>query len=187
MKKLLIACFLFCLIGQVSFAEILGNNFGLSINAKTVNFTGSIGNLTANANADNMYGLGLNIKVPIKENQLCLLLEGEYNTSTSFTASGVKTDVSAYPLEINLQDSFGFLYIGGGANYTLWNVSSAGNNVTVNNGIGYQGYVGLGGILADNINLELKYTHMAASITNLGVTADLAGNTLSLGAKIWII
>lgn len=184
MKNALIACLFVCLFVPVSFA--MANNIGLSLDAKTANYTSSFSSLSATNNLDPMFGIGLAIRVPLRST-LSLLFEGQYNTATSFTNSlGVKYDLSVYPLQISLQNNVGGLYFGGGINYALWTLSGGGNSFSENNGIGYQVYAGLDGLLLGNLGLELKYTSMTASVSAFGSAINQVANTISLGTKIWI-
>jgi len=168
--------------------QSLGNNFGISITGKSVVFTGSVGSSSGDMTGANIYGLGLNMKVPLNGNKLALLVEGEYNTVSDYSIGGVKVaDASVYPLQVSLISSLGGIYVGGGANYSLWTVSVVGSNATVDNGIGYQAFIGTDAIFAHNVNLELKYTHMASSVTVGSTKADFGANTISLGLKLWVI
>jgi len=183
MKNIFIVCLLIGSLAQVSLA--MDNRIGLSLDAKTASYRASISDYSASANMDPMYGLGVVVKIPLRET-LSLLVEGQYNSASSFTDSlGNRTNISVYPLQVSLQMNSRSLYLGGGINYTLWTVSSGSTSFDERNGIGYQIYAGLDGLFP--ASLEIKYTYMAASVSAFGSTFDQAASTISLGTKIWII
>jgi len=182
MKKTFVSILVFCFLASASFA--IGPHIGLSLDAKTVNYSTSLGSYSSSNNLDPIFGLGIAIGVPLKES-LSMRFEGQYNTIASFTNGlGVKTDISIYPLQLSLQNNIAGVYFGGGINYTLWTSSIGGNNINETNGLGYQIYAGLDSLLFGN--LEVKYTMMNASFSILGSTINQAAGTLSLGTKFWI-
>ena len=158
---------------------------GLKLDAKTAVYLASVLGVSTTSTADPMLGLGLTIKKPLS-NDLALLFETIFNTGSGFSnALGSKTNLQVYPIEVSLQKDFGGWHLGGGVNYSLWNMSASGTTYSMQNGLGIQVYSGWNGLLTKNSDLEIKYTYMSASTNLSGYTVNTALGTLSVGTKIW--
>ena len=159
---------------------------GLKVDAKSAVYLSSVAGFSSTASADPMLGLGVVFKKNLG-NDWSLLLEALFNTGSGFiNASGGKTSIQAYPLEANIERGFGSWYLGGGVNYSLWNMSAtSGNTYSMQNGLGSQFYGGWNKLFSSNSDLEIKYTYMTASTSLSGVTVNTALGTLSIGVKVW--
>jgi len=184
MKKLLISFLALLFVSSATFASDI--IIGLKLDAKTAAYLASTSGLSTTSTADPMLGLGIAIKKPL-DNGLSLLLEALFNTGSGFTNSlGSKTNLQALPIEVNLQKDFDGWHLGGGANYSLWNMSASGTNYSMQNGLGIQFYGGWNGLLTKSSDLEIKYTYMSASTSLSGITVNTALGTLSIGTKVWL-
>jgi len=184
MRKLLISLFALLLASSSAFASDL--IIGLKLDAKTAAYLASASVISTTSTADPMLGLGVTVRKPL-DNDLSLLLEALFNTGSGFTNSlGSKTNLQVYPIEVSLQKDFGGWHLGGGLNYSLWNMSASGTTYSMQNGLGIQFYGGWNGLLTKNSDLEIKYTYMSASTNQSGVVINTALGTLSLGTKIWL-
>ena len=184
MKKALV--FLLVLSFVSSGASASDLILGLKMDAQTAAYISSVANVSTTSTADSMLGLGVVIKKAL-DNDLSLLLEALYNTGSGFNnISGTKTSLKVYPVEVNLQKSFGGWYLGGGVNYSFWSMSASGTNYSMQNGMGIQFYGGWNSLLTKNSDLEIKYTYMSASTSVSGTTVNSKLGTLSIGAKIWL-
>jgi|GEM_PF-2685767 len=159
---------------------------GLKIDAKSAAYVASVSGYSSTVSADPMLGLGVVAKKKL-DNDWSLLLEALFNTGSGFAnANGGKTSIQAYPLEANIERGFGSWYLGGGVNYSLWNMSAtSGNTFSMQNGLGSQFYGGWNKLFSSNSDLEIKYTYMTASTSLSGVTVNTALGTLSIGVKVW--